>query len=849
MREPRLAAGNWLGPYEVLAPLGAGGMGEVYRARDPRIGREVAVKVVSNAEAASDSMRRLEAEARAAGALNHPNLLTVFDVGAHNGDTYVVSELLEGETLREALQRGVLPVRKAVDYATQIAMGLSAAHEKGIVHRDLKPENLFLTRDGRIKVLDFGLAKRHRPPEAPGDATGSLGGAAPNSEPGTILGTVGYISPEQVRGLPADPRSDVFALGAVLYEMLAGRRAFRGNTAVETLTAILNNDPPEVPAMRSAPAVERVIRRCLEKRPDERFQAARDVAFALEAVSTGSMAAPAPARFRRAHALAALTLLALIGFSAGSIARRSPAAPVSFTRLTFQRADIQTARFAPDGETFVYSMARELGKFELVAGRLGSPEWRSLGLPPGHVLSISPRGDLALLLEPRGRRGRLATVPLAGGAPRDVSAEVGGAGWSPKGESLAIVHSPSDVWILEFPLGREIYRDQATLSNPMVAQDGERVAFLRLPPTGRPDIGVLDRAGKKQMLSVPATFIRGLAWGPSGEEIWYATGESNGSSTLFAQHLDGGGRRVLAYFAGAATLHDVFRDGRALVSRDEERVEAFLHTASGTREVSWLDGSLAVDVSSDGTAILLSENGSAGNRSPGGLAYLRRTDGTPPIRLGEGLPLALSPDGSWAVAHRPAGNAHLVLMPTGAGAPKALPSGGLTDFGAASFFPDGKRLLIWARDAAGRRSFIQDLAGGLPRPVTPPGTSTGFPELRPLSPDGRWIIATEERERRVQLFPVDGGAPRTIPSLEHWKEIALGWSPDGRSVYVAPFAGTAGWVDRIEVATGRREHWKEINPADPAGVRYRRVALGPGGSFAVSYFRKLSELFLAEGLQ
>src|ERR1700694_1928614 len=289
-----LAPGTKLGPYEIVSPLGAGGMGEVYRARDTRLGREVAVKVLPPGFSGdADRLIRFEREARAASALNHPNILTVHDVGTQNGAHYVVSGLLEGETLRERLSSGALSSRRAVDYATQIARGLAAAHEKGIVHRDLKPENLFVTKDGRVKILDFGLAKLTRPePGAPGTKAPTQ---TAGTEPGVVMGKGGYMPPEQVRGEPADQISDIFSLGAVLYEMLTGRRAFRGASAIETLNAILKEEPPEVSQTGHdvSPLLERITRRCLEKIREQRFQSARDLAFALEEAAGASAASPA----------------------------------------------------------------------------------------------------------------------------------------------------------------------------------------------------------------------------------------------------------------------------------------------------------------------------------------------------------------------------------------------------------------------------------------------------------------------------------------------------------------------------------------------------------------------------
>ncbi|HXM79850.1 MAG TPA: serine/threonine-protein kinase, partial [Thermoanaerobaculia bacterium] len=281
-----IAPGTRLGPYEILVPIGAGGMGEVYRAKDPRLGREVAIKVLpASFSFDPERLRRFEQEARAAGLLNHPNITAVYDIGTENQAPYVVTELLEGETLRGALAGGRLSARKAVDYALQIAHGLAAAHEKGIVHRDLKPENLFVTKDGRVKILDFGLAKLTHTEE--GSGVTNLPTATAGTEPGVVLGTLGYMSPEQVRGRPADARSDIFSFGAILYEMLSGKRAFHGDSAADTMSAILREDPPELSVTNQniSPGLDRIVRHCLEKNPEQRFHSAHDLAFDLETLS------------------------------------------------------------------------------------------------------------------------------------------------------------------------------------------------------------------------------------------------------------------------------------------------------------------------------------------------------------------------------------------------------------------------------------------------------------------------------------------------------------------------------------------------------------------------------------
>ena len=358
-----LAAGAQLGPYEVLAPLGAGGMGEVYRARDTRLGRDVAVKVLpADSSSDKDRLRRFEHEARAASALNHPNLLTVFDVGTHDGAPYLVFELLEGSILRSVLASGLVP-RKALDHAIQIAHGLAAAHDKGLVHRDLKPENLFVTSDGRVKILDFGLAKLR--PALDHEVIGSgVETASGVTSPGAVLGTAGYMSPEQVCGQPVDARSDLFSFGSVLYEMLTGRRAFRGSSSVETMNAILKEEPPEIesaPDRPLPPALERIVRRCLEKDPVRRFRSAHDLAFALEALSGGSVARAregARGRSSRLSLVVAALLLAALAIAAAAYflgQRNGRWPPPDFHRLTTRRGLVRGARFAPDGQTVVFS--------------------------------------------------------------------------------------------------------------------------------------------------------------------------------------------------------------------------------------------------------------------------------------------------------------------------------------------------------------------------------------------------------------------------------------------------------------------------------------------------------------
>ncbi|HUL78133.1 MAG TPA: serine/threonine-protein kinase [Vicinamibacteria bacterium] len=459
-----LAAGTRLGPYEVVSSLGSGGMGEVYRARDPRLGRDVAIKVIGGEGPPNpERLRRFEQEARSVAALQHPHILAVHDVGTYEGRPYLVLELLEGETLRERLSRGALPLRKAVEVAVQICDGLAAAHAHGVIHRDLKPENVFLVREGGVKLLDFGLAKLLEAPEA----GGSEAATETATDRGVWVGTAGYVSPEQLRGQGATARSDVFALGAVLYEMLTGQRAFRGATKADTLAAILEKDPPAMAlASGSVPApLERVVLRCLEKDLDDRFQSARDVAYALEALSTGSasepaMALPMPKSLRWLRTSAAiLGVAAGVGFGFVVGRRAAEKAPPVFKTLTFRRGWLDQARFAPDGRTVIYGAGWDGKAVELFQTRTDSPESRPLGLVHAKVLSISSQGQMAILLDPSRRQGffglgTLAVVPLAGGTPRELLENVIAADWTPDGRDLCISHvQPNGEITIEQPPG------------------------------------------------------------------------------------------------------------------------------------------------------------------------------------------------------------------------------------------------------------------------------------------------------------------------------------------------------------------------------------------------------------
>jgi Tol biopolymer transport system component len=863
-----LKPGSAVGPYEIVAPLGAGGMGEVYRARDARLGREVAVKVLPGAVSGEpERLRRFEQEARSAGALNHPNVLAVHDVGAHDGVPYIVSELLTGETLRSRIGGTALPIRKAVDYAVQIARGLAAAHEKGIVHRDLKPENLFVTKDGRVKILDFGLAKLG--PEAPPfHAASGLGisgvETATGTLPGALLGTLGYMSPEQVQGQVSDARSDIFSFGTVLYEMLTGRRAFKAPTAPQTLTAILSQDPLESGAteLAASPGLARVLRHCLEKSPDERFQSARDLAFALEALSgvadtAAARAAPAGRRRRMTAVGGALVLATALGVAVGRSVRET--APPRFTQLTFRAGAVSGARFSPDGQTIAYSAAWDGGPLELYTKRTADVDSRPFGLQRARVLSISRSGELAVQLLPGTSvmgaysyvPGTLARIPMAGGTPRELLEQTESADWSPDGSELAVSR-----WVdggkcrLEYPIGRVLYESDKRITVLRVSPRGDLVAFLEeVPVAGRlynsRSLSVVDRAGEKRAL-FEGWGATGIAWSASGREIWLDTIQDIGSRTVHAVTLSGKSRPILQFGADGA-LADLSHDGRVLFigSHGRHVIFALPPGEDQERNLSWRHDSTLVDLSRDGRTLLFNEIFSGGGRRFG--TSMRKTDGSPAVRLGGGYSMALSPDGRWALAFtREGASMEFVLLPTGPGEPRRIAESLPADFHGASWLPDSRGFVFSGRSPGqAARLYQQDIEGAPAQPLTEPDVDLEGPVV---SPDGLTIAAIDAYDE-VTLVPRRGGGVRPLSGVEEG-EIPIQWRTDGRALYVYRPNRLPVEIFEVDIASGQRRRVRKIVPPDITGVHGTViVAITPDArSYAYSFYRQLNELSLIEGL-
>lgn len=853
-----LTAGTKLGTCEILALLGAGGMGEVYRARDTILGREVAVKVLPTGFVSDpDRLRRFSQEAQATAALNHPNVLAIYHVGEQDGAPYIVSELLEGETLRDRLRIGVLPMRKAVDFAMQAASGLAAAHDKGIVHRDLKPENLFITHDGHIKILDFGLAKLTRPDA--NEPAGQLATVTAGTGAGLVLGTVGYMSPEQVRAQAVDARTDIFSLGAILYEMLSGKQAFEGDTPADTMSAILREEPPPLTATIASvpPALERVVRHCLEKNPYERFQSARDLKFDLSELSSPSLTSPsgvltsvpvAPPRPRRTRtALFAMgaAVLAVAAAAGGWLAHAPVARQPTYQRLTFRRGVVSMARFAQDRKTIVYGAAWEGAPLETFVMTADSPESRSLGVLRSTVLSVSASNELALSLRTDRpfppQSGTLARAPLLGGAaPRQILERVEYADWGP-GDALAVTLDTGLGDRLEYPIGTPLYEVPSQIHQIRVSPDGSRVAFQGLDQ-GKFSIAIVDRNKQQTKIVDGWPEILGLAWTADGNQIWFGGKSEDSGWGIYSATLSGT-VRLLLRTPGPLRLEDLGSDGRLLVNffSTQTGIRYLAPGASQETDLSWLDDSVLGDLSADGQWILFSELGDAAGSQ--GAVYLRKTDGSPAVRLGPGGPLGLSPDGKLALT-MPRSRRELHVLPVAVGEPRTvtLPKN-FDRYDNARWLPDGRLLIGAIEHGNDPRFYVQKVSGEL-RAISPPGLQSGAI----VSPDGQRVLATING--KSLMLNINGGEPVPVPSIEDGEQ-PVAWSADGQSVLVSRTRDQSRTVSRVNLKTGARAVWKTIAPADLAGV-LRLLGLHVSSderSYAYSYTRELGELYLVEGIR
>jgi Tol biopolymer transport system component len=850
-----LRPGTKLGNYLINAPLGAGGMGEVYRATDLSLQREVAVKILlTSFSQDADRLHRFLQEAQATAALNHPNILSVYQIDQADGVPYMVSELLEGQSLRDLLQSGPLPVRKAIDYGAQAARGLAAAHSKGIVHRDLKPENLFITKDGRIKILDFGLAKLLQPEKLVSNEEATL---TRQTGAGVVLGTASYMSPEQARGEDVDHRSDIFSLGAVLHEMLSGQKAFRGKSGAETMAAILKEDPAAFEASRKIPpALERILLHCLEKERDQRFQSAQDLVFDLESIANTPAVQPTRTEELKARgrsiwwwALAGGVIAGIAGGIAIGIHFAKSSAP-KWHRLTFSKGMIQAARFAPDGRSVVYSASWRGNPFEIFTTRPESPESRSLGLQGSGLLGVSSKGELAVLSHMNTigvgvSLGTLARVPMDGGSPREISKGTQFADWDAEGTELAIVRDIGGKNVLEFPMGTPIATSAGYIALPRISSDGSRVAlfeyFDRAGDGGA--VEVVDRSGRKKILSSGWSDLTGLAWSRDGKEVWFTGTRISAATGLYGVTLEGKEREILKA-PTELTILDVSKDGRVLLIAQMWHGEIHGRGPNDKeeRELSWFDFSLPDGLSNDGKLLLMHEAGEGGG--PNGISYLRGMDGSLPTKLAEGYCGGLSPNEEWVVCGLAVQPAPLQLVPTKAGMPRSLPDDHLLH-SSAVWTADGNHILFTGVEQGhGQRIYIQAIDGSPAKAISPEGATRIA-----TSRDGKYV-ATVMSLDRVVIYQLAGGEPKEVSEAKEG-EIVIGWTEDNRSVYVNRPGDSPSPIYLIEVATGKRTLWKTIVPGEPSGVNFiTPVFITPDGkSYVYGMGRRLSDLYVVEGLK
>jgi hypothetical protein len=864
-----LTRGHCIGPYQVLEPLGAGAMGQVYRARDTKLNREVALKVLPELFAFdSDRLARFKREAQMLAALNHPNIAAIYGFEDANGEQALVLELVDGPTLADLIARGPIRLQEALTIARQIAEALETAHDKGIIHRDLKPANIKIASNGSVKVLDFGLAKVWD------GAPGALLSGAPtltatDLDERPILGTPAYMSPEQARGKGLDKRADIWSFGCVLFEMLTGRTAFGGETVSDTIARVLERDlewdalHPSVP-----PPIRDLLRRCLHKDPNRRLRDIGDARIEIDEASTASAApdpeaaAPAGRTLRRRQLLPAVAAVGLaiaatllVVFTVQN--SRTGSQP-AFRQLTFRHGSLRGARLAADGQTVAYSAAWIGTLPQVYVVRPESPQSGTIGLANSGVFSLSSKGELAVALGCRLNwgecTGTLAHVPITGGTPRELVKDVNVADWSPDGQNMVVVSFAGGRYRLEYPIGKVLYEPPGWITYARISPKGDRIAFLDHPRLG--DIGgsvvVSDTAGKKTTLSSNWKALQGLAWSSTGDEIWFTgsrTGKG-GSSALYAVTLTGKERTVFSS-PGTLKLNDISRDGQVLLTRGTTRggIMALASDRTQDRELSWLDYSTVGDLSGDGKTLLFYEWGEGvGAKST---IFIRTTDGSDAVRLGEGRPLALSRDGQWAIAVQDESPEPLVLVPTRTGDVRHMPRGPIAEYlDWATWSPDGRRIYFAGRDAADvRRTYVQDVDGGEPRPITP----DGFVGLL-LSPDGR-TIATVDRYGEYYLSPLDdAGDPQPLAGYIDG-DVLLQWSADGRSLFIREAGNLVLRIHRLDLSTGAREFWKELVPADPTvlidiGSDPGQVRIAPDGkSYAYTYWTFEGELYLAQGLK
>ncbi len=831
-----LSIGTRLGPYEVLAPIGAGGMGEVYRARDTKLDREVAIKVLPAALAQdAERLARFEREAKVLAALNHPNIAQIYGLE----ERALVMELVPGES-----PRGPLSLETALNYAKQIADALEAAHDKGIVHRDLKPANIMVTPEGVVKVLDFGLAAVAQSSDPSNPANSPTQTISP-TRAGMILGTAAYMSPEQARGKTVDKRADIWAFGVVLYEMLTGRQAFPGDTITDVLAAVVTKEPDldRVPVK-----VRRLLQACLQKDPKQRLQAIGDWRLLID---DAPPAAPRPYRWMIAIGVAAV-LMAVSVFATSRWLPRTPSP--TFQRITFRRGTVDNGRFANGGRTIAYSAAWDGGPYRVYSTQAENPESRDLGITNAHLFAVSASDEMALALTPGlfFAHGTLARVPISGGTPRELANDIAAADWTSDGKQLAVVRAKAGFQQLEFPLGTVLYQTTGAIGSPRISPKGDRIAFLELPVGSGPGyVASVDIKGHKTTLTeLWLGTISGIAWSSTSDEILFTAAAYGFTTSVYAVNRSGN-QRLLRHLPGNFGVLDIAPDGRLLLTHTVTSGALFYMPTVDSKETDlyWHDLSVLSDISRDGKFLLFVEGGDATRSGEDFVTYLRATDGSAAVRLGPGNPLEISPDGKWAMvlgsSREPS---QLALLPIGIGEARSLTHDAIHHL-AAGWTPDGKRIVFLGNEPGHRiRYYVQSVDGGAPRAITAENVSFNGSDPVTISPDGG-SVAVAGLDGKIVLYPLDNGTPRLVPKLADGFS-PLRWCP-GNSLLVYQSGIVPVKILRVSVETGEQTLWKEFAPVNRTGLTgISAVRVGADcRSLAYSAFYNPSELWIADGLR
>ncbi|HYK89834.1 MAG TPA: protein kinase [Acidobacteriota bacterium] len=832
--------------FLVVGLIARGGMGEVYLAEDTLLNRTVAIKILTSPSSADEtSRRRLIREAQSAARLDHPNICAIYEVVEKPSRSFIVMQLVEGETLSARIQRGPLALGEVLDIAVQVATALAVAHGKGIVHRDIKPQNIMLTPGGLVKVLDFGLAK----------LTQSAGADSPTdtlTQAGTIVGTVAYMSPEQAEGKAVDARSDIFSFGSVLYEMLTGRRAFNGDSKISMMAAILREEPEPIGRIfESVPQeLERTILRCLRKNPGRRFQHIDDVKIALEEVyeETANRAQPslqsaASMSPKNRWPIATLVLSILLVITASAAVRVlfvRPQLP-DFRQLTFNREILRTSRFASDGRTIIYSAAWSHLGLKLYRSNVDGTDQRVLDVPAAALLAVSRLGEVAIISS---GSSTLARFPLSGGAPRELLKNVIGADWSPDGTQLAVVRIVNGKYRLEFPVGKPLYETAGWFDSVRISPQGDAIAFMDHPihTDDRGSVALVDLKGGKRALTQEWNGEEGLAWSTDGKEVWFtATDTEDWHRDLYAVTRSGKQRLVLRS-PGSMRLEDIASNGSVLLRRDERRWEALVGQVGGEpRLLSWLQLQLLIakSVSRDGKYAVISDMEKYG-------VYLTKLDGSPSVLLGGGTACGISPDNRWVASIQPRDLTKVLLLPTGAGETKVVTAPRF-HYDDATWVSDGRKLVVHASESdRPLRYWIQDVDSGAPRPITPEGWNGSFVTVNHAD-----YVCASDGAGSVRLFPVDGGKPKEVTGISQTDRV-IGGSPRADVLYLtADLRSLPLKIFKLNLSTGQRQSFFEVLPTDATEVIsiFPPIFAADDKRYVYTQFRLKSVLYLATGLE